>query len=79
MHVEVTEQDFGAVFKEVTTRVALGASRKHMPLMIDMHSVPNLRALQKGLCGLFSNKMVANCRAMMTKQGDFKRNSTAPR
>jgi hypothetical protein len=47
MHMEVAEQDFGIVFKEVTTRVALGASRKHMPLMIEMRSVPDLRALQK--------------------------------
>jgi hypothetical protein len=76
MHMEVAEQDFGIVFKEVTTRVALGASRKHMPLMIEMRSVPDLRALQKGLCGLFSDGMVANCRAMMIKQGDFKRNSS---
>jgi hypothetical protein len=76
MHVEVAEQDFGVVFKEVTTRVALGASRKHMPLMIEMRSVPDLCALQKGLCGLFSNKMIANCCGMMTKQGDFKRNSS---
>jgi hypothetical protein len=76
MHMEVAEQDFGMVFKEVTTRVALGASRKHMPLMIEMRAVPDLRALQKGLCGLFSDGMVSNCRAMMTKQGDFKRNSS---
>jgi hypothetical protein len=76
MHMEVAEQDFGMVFKEVSTRVALGAPRKHMPLMIEMRSVPDLRALQKGLCGLFSDGMVANCRAMMTKQGDFKRNSS---
>jgi hypothetical protein len=77
MHVEVAEQDFGVVFKEVTTRVALGTSRKHMPLMIEMRSVPHLRALQKGLCGLFSYKMVANCCAIMTKRGDFKHNTSS--
>jgi hypothetical protein len=73
MHMEVAD---AMVFKEVTTRVALGAPRKHMPLMIEMRSVPDLRALQKGLCGLFSDGMVANCRTMMTKQGDIKRNSS---
>jgi hypothetical protein len=76
MHMEVADQDFAMVFKEVTTRVALGASRKHMPVMIEMCSVPDLRALQKGLCGIFSNSMVANYRAMMTKQEDFKPNSS---
>jgi hypothetical protein len=76
MHMEVAEQDFGIVFKEVTTRVALGALRKHMPLMIEMRLVPNLGLLKKGLCGLFSDGMVANCRAMRIKQGDFKQNSS---
>jgi hypothetical protein len=42
MHMEVAEQDFDIVFKEITTRVALGASRKHMPLMIEMRSVLDL-------------------------------------
>jgi hypothetical protein len=46
MHMEVTEKDFGMVLKEVSTRVALGAPRKHMPLLIEMRSVPDLRALQ---------------------------------
>jgi hypothetical protein len=76
MHMEVADQDFAMVFKEVTTRMAPGAPRKHMPLMIEMRLVPDLRALQKGLCGIFSDGMVAKCRAMMTKQGDFKRNNS---
>jgi hypothetical protein len=73
--MEVADQDFAMVFKEVAACVALGASRKHMPLMIEMRLVPDLGSLHKGLCGVFSDGMVANCRAMMTKQGDFKWNS----
>jgi hypothetical protein len=75
IHMEVSEPDFAQVFRKVTALVSLRANRKNMPLMIEMRAVPDLRALQKGQCGIFSESMISSCKAMSTKQGAFRKTS----
>ena len=75
IHIEVAADQFGIIFKKLTTLVSLKAKRQDMPLMIEMRAVPDLRALQKGLCGIFSESMVTSCKAMATKQGAFRQTS----
>ena len=72
MHIEVSADQIAVIYKKLKTLVSLKAKRQDMPLMIEMRAVPDLRALKKGLLGIFSNEMITNCGAMATKQGRFR-------
>jgi hypothetical protein len=59
----------------MTALVSLKAKHQDMPFMIEMRSVPDLQALQKGLCGIFFESMITSCKAMATKQRAFRQTS----
>jgi hypothetical protein len=76
IHIEVAADQFGIVFKQMTALVSVKAKRQDMPFMIEMRSVPDLCALQKKLCGIFSESMITSCKASMaTKQVAFRQMS----